>query len=250
MPIPANVSAVAPVSAVSRLSGASASASAAQSPAPAASAAAAAPPPLPAGREQIGLVIETVFNAQAGAATQAAMRDETPQSGVRNLVSDGMEMKENSAAKALEKADASEKTQETGAATAAEAQAAESVAAIQTPKETLVETLIKQASGGDPGATVKELSSMIEAGSPLREKTDLAESRIDAPANSERLARKSEDAIAEGKAERSEASKIVDEQALTEKISQTNAQQGAYSTLSLASVSSQSQRGRAVRLSM
>lgn len=249
MSLVASVSAVSPVTAVS---GGSSRAAASQ---PATSSGGTSAAPAAAGgnsapsRKLMGQVIEASL---AGPVTRAKSQDTTPQSGLRDVSKEARQMPENPASDRMKREIASTETQPAGAVYSVKKIAAEAASEMKVREPTPVEVLKEQQAGGKPGGSVEEMNALIEQTSPLAQKVDLSQTRVDISKQDDALRQMSEQALAEGRARR--GTSLIDKPSAQEQMQSqqkaAQAREGAYSTMSLTAVSPDRQNGRAVRLTM
>lgn len=198
-----------------------------------------------------GLKGHVVESSLMGPAQIVESRDSTPLSGIRDISREAAKMPENTAADTMRREIASTETQPTGAVYSVKKIAAEAETEMKDREPTPVEILVQQEAGGKPGGNVDELSALIDQTTPVQEQVDLSETRVDLSKQDDALRQVADQALAEGRAVR--GTSLTDKPNAQEQMQQQNAAQAresAYSTLSLAAVSSQAQPGRRIRLTM
>ncbi|WP_110804976.1 hypothetical protein [Rhodobacter viridis] len=187
-----------------------------------------------------------------GPAELAESRDTTPLRGIRDISQEAAKMPENTAADTMKREIASTESQPAGAVYSVKKIATEAETEMKDREPTPIEILKEQQAGGKPGGNVEELNAMIEQTSPLAQKVDLSASRPDARTQDAEMRKVAEQALAQGRAER--GTSLTDKPSAVEQMQQqlhaAQSQESAYSTLSLAAVSSQAQQGRKIRLTM
>lgn len=243
----ASISAVSSVSPVSRGSSRSGAASAAAVAAPATTSSWGAGPGPASG--VMGHVVEASL---MGPAELAESRDTTPLRGIRDISQEAAKMPENTAADTMKREIASTESQPAGAVYSVKKIAVEAETEMKDREPTPIEILKEQQAGGKPGGNVDELNALIEQTSPLAQKVDLAETRPDAPIQNAEMRKVAEQALAQGRAERgtSLTEKPNAQEQMQQQLNAAQSRESAYSTLSLAAVSSQAQQGRKIRLTM
>ena len=248
MSLVASVSAVSPVPAVSGGSRAPASPPAASSGGVSAATAATGTSGAPS-RKLMGQVVEA---ALAGPVTRAKSQDSTPQSGLRDVSKAARQMPENPASDRMKREIASTATQPAGAVYSVRKIAAEAASEMKVREPTPVEVIKEQQAGGKPGGNVEELNALIDQTSPLAQKVNLADTRVDLSKQDDALRQMSDQALAEGRARR--GTSLTDRPSAQEQMQSqqkaAQAREGAYSTMSLTAVSPDRRHGRAVRLTM
>lgn len=166
-----------------------------------------------------------------------------------SVAQDGQSLPTNAAAETLVRAAAESENQQTGVLMMTKRIGAENLSEMKQRDPSPVEQLLKAQAGGEPGSTVTELADKIAQQSSPGD-VDLAASRPDVTDQLAKLRQITNQAISEAQAEMraNEAPGLA--QQMEARLAQTNAQQGAYSTMSLAAVSTQAQRGQSVRLAL
>ena len=172
--------------------------------------------------------------------------------GLRDVSQEAGKMPENSASDRMKREIASTETQPAGAVYSVRKIAAEAASEMKVREPTPIEVLRDRQAGGKPGGNVEELNALIDQTSPLAQKTDLSQSRVDISKRDDVLRQISDQALDEGRARRgtSLTDKPTAQEQMQSQLKAAQAREGAYSTLSLAAVSPQRQHGRAVRLTM